>query len=239
MLQIIEIIRKMEQGFTEPYLCRAEDDELYVIKRANATYKGLVKEWVSASLGKEFGLPIPDFKLVYVDNSLLEYDDELRHNIGAGIAFASKLVGDLQEVTYSDLLSGDSDLLKSIFMFDYWIKNDDRNLSEIAGNPNLFLSQSTKEIIVLDHNLSFDRDFDLNSFKDIHVGAQAFNTNVDMLLEDEFTPKFSHALSKLDEIFAQIPEDWKENFDNYDDFLGEIRVILYSFEQTNFWEVLI
>ncbi|MBL4765939.1 MAG: hypothetical protein JKX67_11815 [Colwellia sp.] len=159
--------------------------------------------------------------------------------IGAGIAFASKLVGDLQEITYSDLLNGDSELLKHIFMFDYWIKNDDRNLSEIGGNPNLFLSQATKEIIVLDHNLSFDKDFNLNSFKDIHVGAQAFNTNVDMLLQDEFTPKFSHALSKLDEIVAQIPVDWKENFDNYDDFLGEIRVILSSFEQTNFWEVLI
>lgn len=239
MLQITEIIRKMEQGFTEPYLCRAEDDELYVIKRLNATFSGLIKEWIAASLGKEFGLPIPDFKLVYVDGSLLEYDDELRHSIGAGIAFASKLVGDLQEITYADLLNGNSELLKHIFMFDYWIKNDDRNLSEIAGNPNLFLSQATKEIIVLDHNLSFDKDFDLNSFKDIHVGAQAFNANVDMLLQDEFTTKFSHTLSKLDEIVAQIPEDWKENFDNYDDLLGEIRVILSSFEQTNFWEVLI
>jgi len=239
MLQIIEIIRKMEQGFTEPYLCRAEDDELYVIKRANATYKGLVKEWISASLGKEFGLPIPDFKLVYIDSSLLEYDDELRNSIGAGIAFASKHVGDLQEITYADLLSSDDELLKNIFMFDYWIKNDDRNLSEIAGNPNLFLSQVTKNIIVLDHNLSFDENFDLNSFKDIHVGAQSFKKSADMLLQDEFKPKFEHAISKLDEVIAQLPEDWKENFVNYDDFLGEIRVTLSSFRQANFWEVLI
>ncbi|MFV0575553.1 MAG: HipA family kinase [Vibrio sp.] len=51
-ISIDEIIRKMNQGLTEPYLCRADDNRKYVVKGSNALCSGLVKEWLVAHLGR-------------------------------------------------------------------------------------------------------------------------------------------------------------------------------------------
>ena len=68
MLYIEEIIRKMEQGKTEPYLCRDSIQEMYVVKRLTATFVGCIKEWICARLAKDFGLPIPPFSLAKMMN---------------------------------------------------------------------------------------------------------------------------------------------------------------------------
>jgi hypothetical protein len=159
LLYIEEIIRKMEQGKTEPYLCRDSIKEMYVVKRLTATFDGCIKEWISARLAKEFGLPIPPFSLAEIDEYLIEYNAEYRNDLGEGIAFASKFVEDLQEVNYSLLDEAQIEVLKDLYIFDYWIKNADRTLSESGGNPNLFYKQSTNEVVVVDHNLAFDSAF--------------------------------------------------------------------------------
>ena len=59
MLEVIEIIRKIEQGRTEPYLCGANDGNAYVVKGKTTTGKGRIVEYICAHIGKAFELPIP------------------------------------------------------------------------------------------------------------------------------------------------------------------------------------
>lgn len=40
-LQVIEIMRRLDQGMTRPFLVRAEDDVLYVAKGRETTPAGL------------------------------------------------------------------------------------------------------------------------------------------------------------------------------------------------------
>lgn len=44
MINIIEIKQKMTQGKTEPWLCLGDDNNEYVVKRLNATFKGCVAQ---------------------------------------------------------------------------------------------------------------------------------------------------------------------------------------------------
>ena len=87
----------MKQGATAPYLCLADNNKKYVIKRQRAGFEGCIKEWLFGKLGQYFGLPIPDCELVYVDGSLLEYNDSYQFEIGEGVAFGSEHIPDLQE----------------------------------------------------------------------------------------------------------------------------------------------
>ena len=61
----------MAQGRTNPYLCKGDDGKQYVVKGSSATCAGLVKEWIVAHLAKDFGLPIPDFKIAWLDHDLV------------------------------------------------------------------------------------------------------------------------------------------------------------------------
>jgi len=59
MLEITEIIRRAEQGRTEPFLCGASDGRQYFVKGRAATASGLMRECLGANLVKRFGLPVP------------------------------------------------------------------------------------------------------------------------------------------------------------------------------------
>ncbi len=238
MISIVEIIRQMQQGQTQPYLAVADNQRKYIIKGARATYEGLIGEWVAGELGVAFGLPIPDFELAYVDSSLIEFDRNLRFDLGHGMVFASEYCETLQEITYTDITKSDQKLLRDLFIFDYWIKNDDRNLSAKGGNPNLFLQQQTSELVVLDHNMAFDKEFNIASFKKLHVGANAWGENHDMFAKDEYTAKIATAFKSFDQIIQDIPEDWLEHISSSDDFLAQIKVLLQSYQSDSFWEAI-
>jgi hypothetical protein len=104
----------MKQGATAPYLCSADNGKKYVIKRQRAGFEGCIKEWLFGKLGHYFGLPIPSCELVYVDRSLLEYNDTYQFEIGEGMAFASEHVPDLQEVNYQILQSDGFEAIASL-----------------------------------------------------------------------------------------------------------------------------
>lgn len=123
--------------------------------------------------------------MVYVDDLLVEFESLLRFELGIGMVFASEYCNTLQEITYADITRSDQQLLRDLFVFDYWIKNDDRNLSTKGGNPNLFIQQQTGELVVLDHNMAFDKEFDVASFKALHVGTNAWGENHDLFVKDE------------------------------------------------------
>ena len=58
-IEIVEVIRRTQQGVTQPYICRSEDGELYFVKGRGAGYASLAKEWVAGCLAKRLGCPYP------------------------------------------------------------------------------------------------------------------------------------------------------------------------------------
>ncbi|EOV9569477.1 HipA family kinase [Cronobacter turicensis] len=58
-LHVIEIIRRIPDCSTEPFLCRCDDGELYVVKGMPSVPRvQLIAEWISAHIAKSLGLPL-------------------------------------------------------------------------------------------------------------------------------------------------------------------------------------
>ncbi|WP_024612604.1 HipA family kinase [Pseudoalteromonas sp. TB64] len=235
MIYIEKIIRKLSQGQTGPYLCVDDQQVQYVVKGPNTTYKGLINEFVCGQLGKAIGLPIPDFHIAYIDNALLEYST---YDLEEGDWFASKYMENIQDVPFVALQKLNSEHLKLLFIFDYWILNSDRTLTKMGGNPNLFIDSSFARLFVLDHNLAFSEDFieTLDDFKKLHVAQDAwFSSQMELFEKENYMDLFELAIGKLDQIFRMIPKYWLDNCGEHG-ILDKIRVELCRFREPEFWE---
>lgn len=236
MITITHIIRQMKQGQTAPFLCRADDNQLYVVKGDRATPKGLIREWLAGHLCKEFGLPIPEFSLAYVAPELVKYNYA---DLGEGIKFASKFIPNIQDITFSQIDDLDESILRDLFVFDYWIKNDDRCLTNLGGNPNLFQDPASRNVYVLDHNLSFDENFSLVNHKDLHVGRKAWSEpQLELFDQSDYERRFLKGISKLEKAIDDIPTEWLQHYD-LNRINDEIVVVLKGFETADFWEDII
>lgn len=242
MINIIEIQQRMTQGVTKPWLCRGDDGKLYVVKRLNAAYLGCIYEWIAAQLGTRFGLPVPDSQLVYIDDLLVEGDDELTNDLGCGIAFASELKDSLQEVNLDRLREVKKSLLLDLFMFDYWIKNSDRTLTDKGGNPNLYYNIVTGDLVVFDHNLAFEHDFSSLDHKSIHAASSVIKGQTDLFTDvidkAHYQAKFEEAMLDFDAVINIIPQEWLDGLKDADGEIDRIRVLLNDFGNENFWEAL-
>ncbi|MFM2480343.1 HipA family kinase [Celerinatantimonas sp. YJH-8] len=238
MAFITSIIRQMNQGYTAPYLCQADDGHKYIVKGLSTTYKGLIYEWVCGKLGQSIGLPIPDCEIVYIDSALLEYDN---YALTEGEWFASQYIENIQDITFNLLDNVDSEQLKLLFLFDYWIKNADRTLTNKGGNPNLFIKGDLETCIVLDHNLAFDPDYDdlYDQTKMLHVGSTAwFSTQTKLLTpldKEKYQTLLENSLDQLEYITSFIPEEWLANCED-NGILNYIRATLSRINAPDFWE---
>ena len=70
MKEIVQIIRKSEQGMSSPFFCGADDDQYYWCKGVLSGMTSLRAEWICANLAKSFGLPIPHFEIMHVQYKL-------------------------------------------------------------------------------------------------------------------------------------------------------------------------
>lgn len=239
MLEVIEIIRKLEQGRTEPYLCGASDGNEYVVKGKNTQGKGRIVEYICAHIGKAFDLPIPDFEIIEVPEFLLEYDSIYQDKIGSGPAFASRYIPQLQEVNLSIIDDVDNTLLQDIFLFDYWIHNEDRTLGESGGNPNLIFRPVDKQLYVLDHNLAFDKDYAFADMKKLHVCRKAwFEEQADLLKISEYQLRMQAALENLDNCISSLPREWFSCSTAKDGLIDNIVTQLNSYKDEEFWKPL-
>ncbi|WFE91468.1 hypothetical protein K1718_08940 [Roseibium porphyridii] len=219
---------------SQPYLCGLSDEKKYYVKGRSATKKGCICEAVCAELGKSFDLPIPDFAFVDIDDEVTKYDPEAASAMGTGIGFASQLVNSLTEVKISDLNKFNQDLLKKVFLFDTWICNEDRTGTTLGGNPNLFFSAPSDELVVIDHNLAFDKNFNIVSQKELHICREYwFSDPQDVLLRSIFEPQMAAALKKLDGYLNALPEEW---IDAEPDFLEFVDKTLKRYDKDEFWE---
>jgi hypothetical protein len=211
MIIIEEVIKRTEQGQTAPYLCRADDAQVYFVKSGALTKHELVAEWLAAHMAKTVGLPIPAFNLAEVPEALCD------RRMGAwlkdlvpGVAFASQRVeaGDFAWSMTGHVPSAQRALIAA---FDWWIHNADRTLSALGGNPNLLWRQGAHggEVVVFDHNLAFEIGFNAEAFLDSHVFADDLKLLAsDWMAREQVRQGFVSALQLVAGVCANIPKAW-------------------------------
>ena len=208
-LQVTEIMRRLEQGMTRPFLVRAEDDVLYVAKGRETTQRGLIAEWICAHLAQQLGLPIPAFTLLQVPPELVSALGPEVAALGHGAVFGSVQQSGVQEFAVTQLKRVDGEQRRMLLAFDWWVENADRSLSAQGGNPNLLWNAAQSKLLVIDHNLAFDADFDEASFFETHVFRQdAVTLFDDLVCRAETSERLEAALSCFDASVQAIPPEW-------------------------------
>ncbi|PYE31417.1 hypothetical protein C8J37_11133 [Rhizobium sp. PP-WC-1G-195] len=209
-IEIDEVLRRSEQGVTQPYICRGSDGKLYFVKGKGAGYDSLVKEWVAGQLARRLGLPIPRFCIVAVSQDLYDAgrSGPLR-DLGAGLLFGSENIEHANEMTFLNIHQAPVELKREIAAFDWWIKNGDRTLTDNGGNPNILWLETDHRLVVIDHNLAFDEKVTLHSQLESHIFRHSLSEICDHAdLRKHHTERFEEAVSELPQILRDIPERW-------------------------------
>lgn len=220
---ITEILSRSDQGMTRPFLCRADDGGLYYVKGRYAGLRSLCCEWVAGNLARVFGMPVPEFVIAEVPSHLVEGSErpDVR-DLGAGPVFASSRLENAREITWQETKDWHIDGRARVLLFDWLVKNEDRSLSALGGNPNLLITAEqeggwdedgrTKErayyhqcLWTFDFNLAFDPDFDAERFLGGHIFA---NTFIPEAIRAEFETRLPAALVELPRIFDRMPVEW-------------------------------
>lgn len=205
-IPIVEILGPAEQGISRPYKCRGEDGRLYYVKGRQTDRHSLWSEWLCGHLANAFGLKLPPFRLVDVPaDLLLETRDDCR-DIGAGIAFGSEHHPNPTWFEPGFAAKVPLEIQRDILMFDWWIGNMDRT----RGNPNLLWDAAQQQVVVIDHNRAFDRDFCAPEFAESHIFANVFDSVFnDLVTRDDYAQRLSKALAEWPLACDNAPLEWR------------------------------
>lgn len=239
-IQIEEILRQSIQGTSEPYLCRDSNNQLHFVKGKQCGRRGMICELVGSILAQRFGLPIAPFGIAEIDEALIEISDPSSRRLGSGLAFASEKVDLTQEITLSNTAHVPIRTAMDIAAFDWWTKNADRTLGDSGiGNPNLLWQNQTNSLVVIDHNLAFDPDFNDEVFLQTHIFRMALKQIVTDVVERAlYEEKFDSLLRSLEEVHDMIPCSWWEVDEGVPTSItwDEIRTCLSRHKEDNFWK---
>ncbi|KWZ43431.1 hypothetical protein WS72_11540 [Burkholderia savannae] len=211
IVQIVEILGRAAQGRTRPFHCRGDDGRLYYVKGHDAGQRSLVSEWLASNMAKAFGLPIADFRVVEVPGmlkiaGLSDFDD-----LGEGLAFGSVEHENVAELTMSNIRKISSAVRQDIVVFDWWVRNEDRYLTDRGGNPNLLWDVAHQKVVVMDYNLAFDNTFNEGQFLVGHAFATDWNdVYQDWLARPAYELRMRQALDHFDHACDTMPDEWLE-----------------------------
>ena len=152
MIEVREFITRLEQGYTEAFLCRAADGHTYVAKSVQAGRETLVRECISGQIGRALNVSIPPFERLYCAPSVARQslNPELAHLVSEP-PFGSRFVDGVPTLNVADVVAIDEDVRRLVLLFDWWVFNEDRT----DDNPNLLWDPAVGALHVIDHNLAF------------------------------------------------------------------------------------
>ncbi|MCA2969196.1 MAG: hypothetical protein O9345_07050 [Burkholderiaceae bacterium] len=207
---IEQVLGRSCQGVTQPFICVGDDGETYYVKGAGAGRRSLVSEWTAGHLATAFGLPVPPFVLAEVPPALvaLKVRPDLA-DLGAGLVFASRKLAHAQELTSITRARVPVETARDVLVFDWWVRNQDRILTDYGGNPNLLWDMEADALAVIDHNQAFDWEFDPRRFMELHVFAEQWNSVFgDFDARGAYVQRLESLLTSLPTLRASIPEAW-------------------------------
>ena len=229
-ITITEVLGRAEQGMTRPFVCRGDDLMTCFVKGAYAGQRSLCCEWVANRLVSlllpNAPLAVPVFKMAEVPPALVEGSamPDIRH-LGAGGVFASMMIGEGQELTWSSAQGWPEETMSLLLLLDLWLQNEDRSLSALGGNPNLLVVQMPplpdgdeegalwkdeprREMLwAYDFNLAFDEDFNRERFFDAHVFGGMLK-QWPAGFRERMEPRLQAALAEVRTVFAELPLEW-------------------------------
>lgn len=202
---ITEILRPAEQGRSGPFVCRGEDDHVYFVKGRNTGRASQIAEWLCGHLGRALGLPLAPFAQVEILPALLRETVPEWRGIGSGLAFGSREYPKALWLEAQHVAAVPVDLQRDVLVFDWWIRNGDRLLT----NSNLLWDAVKQQLVVIDHNLAFDPDFTPRDFLAYHVfREQADHIFGDLMEQASYQQRLLEALSAWDQAVGSIPAEW-------------------------------
>ncbi len=240
-VQIVEVLRRSEQGATKPFICRGDDDHTYFVKGRGASRQSLIAEYLCGRLARRLHLPIADFEIVEIPEQLIKASLLPDINeLGDGLAFGSKAFPHVQEIQYIHVAKIKPALAKDVLVFDWWIQNQDRTLSSKGGNPNLLWDQTDAKLVVIDHNLAFDKSFDKRAFSENHIFASHLQAILyDWVDSTAYQTRLQDAFTEFDLACNDIPHEWWWVDDGVPALFDkeEARQVLSRFHQPDFWRI--
>lgn len=194
---------------TRPFICRSEDGRLYVVKgKVGCGLEALRAEWVAGRCAQVLGLPIPPFAIVTVPEELVNGSAMAGiGELGVGQGFGSLFQEGAQEVSWTTSLAVSPDLAARILLFDWWIQNNDRMMTDLGGNPNLICSGESAAVNVIDHHAAFDREFDPVGLWGMHIFCRS-RPRWDRAFEEKHSPQLVRAVEALEAVWKEIPDEW-------------------------------
>jgi hypothetical protein len=231
MLEIREVLGRSDQGVTHPFICRASDGLIYYVKGRGTGYKSLKKEWAAGQLAKGFGLPIAPFEILNVPRELYELNRRALADLGYGPVFGSRKQEPVFEISMVERALVAPSLRADIAVFDWWIMNGDRTLSETGGNPNVLWSVVSSSLVVIDHNLAFDSGVTLAALMTDHIFGDALAGIVsDRARQQAYNERFQRVVPHLPAIIREMPEQW--------DYLDDMQTVAVDFTEADAAAVL-
>ncbi len=194
-------------GVSRPFRCEGADGRDYFVKLKNAGHECLVKEWVAGRLALGMGLPAAEIQQVVVSESLVAGNREYERDLGHGIAFGSYKVKAAERLALEFVREDPDRLLSRILLFDAWVRNSDRALTEIGGNPNLLWEIDPGRVVMIDHDNAFDAAFDAPAFREFHA-LRAHRSAWQPARREEMTVWLEGGWALLDGIWSELPEEW-------------------------------
>jgi hypothetical protein len=96
-------------------------------------------------------------------------------------------------------------LQRDVLVFDWWVRNTDR----LRGNTNLLWDTAHEKLVVIDHNLALDKDFNTAEFLDQHVFAEQWQPLAqDLVTQAQYLQRLSLALAAARTAIAHAPQEW-------------------------------
>jgi len=243
--EIKKIFEVMREGSTGAKLCLGDDGRRYVVKTLDEISAfELIAEWICSHLARAFGLTTPECRLVDSMSELLKMrGDSTLWGDDDYPGFASHFHASTLPLTMAMARKVDPQLKTDILLFDVWVMNGDRTLSDQGGNVNLLYDPTLDQpIVVFDHNLALDqRENDIH-IRQHHVfsGDNAGISLNDIVTQDEYIERMRQAMVHLPQIIAAIPPLWREVAngrlgDGKDVIIDVIQPLLERYQHREFW----
>lgn len=212
-VDVVQYVTPLREGGSMPAIVKASDGFMYVLKFRGAGQgkKALIAEFIGGELARAIGLNVPELVFMNLDDSFSktepdeEIQDLLKFSVGLnlGLHFLSSAI------TFDPLVTEIDGLLASkVVLLDSIISNIDRT----PKNPNILIWN--KELWIIDNGASFYFHHNWPTWEN-HL-TRTFPLIKDHVLLAQATHipdaakhiKLTLTSSKIEEIIANIPEDW-------------------------------